>query len=468
MVKREVYLKTIWNPYPAVSGKVFSPRDVGKEFQSISAGGAPKSMSFRLGARLLMLEKHPEPKPQSIVAEALVEQDGMVLKVFFENNSEALMLHNGFSIFDVLKPGDLLLIECDWRKTRVIPELFQRLEGVIAQKVKLLAPTKGEPLKTKFSVDGSRQWQLFLKLIRQVFERLDFVEVRTPTLVPSPGMEAHLESFSTEYRCRNQKKTFYLPTSPEFHLKKMLSMGWHRVFEFKECFRNEESGPLHQPEFLMLEWYRAFADLDSIIRDFKGILNYFKLHWPNGERLFQKVEETTVSELFKKYCEFELTTKTSKEELILLADRLEIHLAEDAKTADWDDVFFQIFLQKIEPHLGMADPIIIRNYPPSQAALARHREDGWVDRFELYWRGLEVANAFHELNDPVEQRRRFEEEKNTKASLGKELVPADEEFLQGLDWGMPPSGGIAVGLDRLFMAITKTSEIAQTRAFVID
>jgi lysyl-tRNA synthetase class 2 len=164
----------------------------------------------------------------------------------------------------------------------------------------------------------------------------------------------------------------------------------------------------------------------------------------------------TMSDLFKQYCHFEFTPTTTTEELRKLAHHLKVDV-ESAKSID--DYFYLIFMDKIENQWPKDRLVFVEKYPPYQAALARIGNDGWAERFEVYWRGLELGNAFHELNNPVLQRERAHEDLAKKRELGKKEIQLDEEFFAALDYGLPPAAGIAVGLERLYMALFKISEI---------
>jgi len=353
-----------------------------------------------------------------------------------------------FLASEVLAEGDLIAIEMSGGKVRSLEVLAPNLLG---ENPAFLNP--------EFDTGKSLKWSQFLEMVRDFFESRKFIEVRTPTLVKSPGLEPHLDPFETEWSVGSQKTNFYLPTSPEFHLKKMLSLGWKNIFELKDCFRNGEIGPHHQAEFLMLEWYRSFETLDAIIADVKDLFQEVASRF---EIPPQDFVVTTMKDLFKKHLGFELTPTTKREELLGLA--LKINIATDP-TDTWDDLFFKIFLEKIERSLGIDHPTIVKDYPPSQAALAKINGDGWGDRFEFYWKGVELANAFHELTDPREQRERFKKDQEQKVSLGKKLVPVDPEFLEALDYGLPPSAGIALGMDRLFMLLVGAHSLEGTRCF---
>lgn len=375
----------------------------------------------------------------------------------------------------VLVPGDLICLKIE--TSRCEAPLLR------AREILVLAPyaagtSAGDNAMAEFpanaamsfSVARSRQWAWFLQAIRDFFRALDFVEVMTPTLVSSPGSEPFLDPFLTRWQGPDVAKTLYLPTSPEFHLKQMLVRGWSRIFELKTCFRNGESGDHHQPEFLMLEWYRAFADLDAIVDDVKCLFVYLSQRLRNEAAALgataaevAELRMTTMARLFAdRFDGFRLRPTTSINELRDLAGKEGVAVAQ---TDGWDDLFFKIFLEKIERGLGFEAPLLIRGYPPSQAALARLDEEGFADRFEIYWQGLEIANAFHELNDPVENERRLRSDIEKKRSLGKPTIPVDENLVRALRCGLPPSGGIALGVDRLFMAFFGIRSIQETRAF---
>jgi len=308
-----------------------------------------------------------------------------------------------------------------------------------------------------------KQWESFVSHVRCFFKSKEFLEVRTPTLVPCPGMEPHLLPFETTWVLGQQKKTFFLPTSPEFHLKKLLSSGVDRLFEFKDSFRNGELGEHHQPEFLMLEWYRSFSGIEAIQEDLKDLISSLSKTFLKKEL---KIECTTMEELFQNHLDFLLRVSTSQEELMALAHR--VGLGDSLSAQDtWDDVFFKIFINKIEPQFKNR-ALLVAKFPPSQAALATLTEDGWAHRFEFYWNGLEIANAYNELTDAQEQRLRFQKDQKLQKELGRAPLDIDEELLEALEIGLPPCGGIALGMERLYMALFSVKRIQEVRAFALS
>lgn len=340
-----------------------------------------------------------------------------------------------FKASDVLVEGDLVAL---------LPQKFAIL----------LAPnlTAKRPKAQLWS--EHKKWQTFIESVRQVFIRKSFQPVKTPTLVTCPGTEPSLDVFETEFQLESKSKTFFLPTSPELNLKKLLADGAERIFEIAPVFRNGEITKRHSPEFLMLEWYRAFSNLSKIKMDVIELVEVLAIELkrpaPAGHRTY------TVAELFKTFCDFNFTPETSVEELKQLATKLNVDVS-SATTID--DYFYLIFIEKIENKWSHDELVFVEKYPPYQAALARIDKDGWAERFEVYWRGYELGNAFHELNDPAVQRIRSNEDLLKKKAMGKKAIGLDSSFFEALDYGLPPSAGIAVGLERLYMSLTDTPEI---------
>ncbi len=311
-------------------------------------------------------------------------------------------------------------------------------------------------------------WMAFQAHVREFFISHQFSQAETPTLVSSPGLEPYLEPFKTQLHSNGSVFIKYLPTSPEFHLKRLLVAGWKKVFEIKKCFRNGEFGRYHQPEFTMLEWYRVDEDLESLQKDVELLLRSSQ-EWAKRREVEQIagsaisfIQFETMASLFQKVLDFHLFPHTSEEDLRQLLESLSINFKEDD---EWDDLFFRAFLEKIEPYLKGQQGVFISNFPPSMAALAKIGADGWAQRFEFYCQGVEIANAFYELVDPDEQVKRFKKDLEIRKRLGKEPVPIDEDFIQALREGMPDSSGIALGLERLFMVIMGIDDMREFKIF---
>ena len=305
--------------------------------------------------------------------------------------------------------------------------------------------------------------------LRAWFAARDFVEVETAILQASPGNEAHLHAFSTELIAPDQRRVrLYLHTSPEFACKKLLAAGETRLFSLARVFRNRERGALHHPEFTMLEWYRANEPYGVLVDDCAALLaaaaeaaqtKRFTFRGREADP-FAPPERLTVAEAFRRHAAIDLLATLGETEALAAAARAQgIRVADDDS---WADVFSRVLVERIEPNLGLGRATILDEYPVSEAALARPtaHDPRVAERFELYVCGVEVANAFGELTDAAEQRRRFELEMAEKQRIHGERYPVDEDFLAALA-AMPPASGIALGFDRLVMLATGAARIEQ-------
>jgi elongation factor P--(R)-beta-lysine ligase len=341
---------------------------------------------------------------------------------------------------DVLEDGDLIAI-------------------MPANQIILLAPNlTGRPVRDE-KWPEIKTWFEFLTHVRKFFQEKRFQEVKTPTLVECPGTEPSLEVFETQFENGNQSRKYFLPTSPELNIKKLLAEGAERVFEIAPVFRNGEKTEKHEPEFTMLEWYRSFSAFSPIKMDMIELIEQMA----DALKVPRPIEvlSFTVPGLFKQYCNFDFKPTTTLEELKVLAQKLNV----DVQSAtSIDDYFYLIFMEKIEYQWPNDRLVFVEKYPPYQAALARIGADGWAERFEVYWKGLELANAFHELNDPAAQRLRSKEDLEKKVKEGRKPIELDEKFFQALEYGLPPSAGIAVGLERLFMALMDIKKIQKLKS----
>jgi len=311
--------------------------------------------------------------------------------------------------------------------------------------------------------------------VRQFFVERGFVEVETPALVDSPGMEPHLSALETNCTLPDgKKKKKFLHTSPEYSMKKLLGAGWGKIFQICRVFRDGEVGLTHQIEFTMLEWYRAHADYRKIMEDCEELIGHLaeRVLGRNeisyqGKRIdftppFQRL---SVARAMSLYAGVDIERNRDAHSL-LEEVRSKGYRFDPDGTYSYDDIFFKVFLEAVEPALGLTKPTILYDYPAGMAALARLKAGNpfWAERFEIYSAGLELANAFSELSDPLEQRRRFEEEQKLRARLGKPVYPIDEELLGALS-RMPPSAGVALGLDRLVMLFCDAPSIQEVLAF---
>jgi lysyl-tRNA synthetase class 2 len=305
--------------------------------------------------------------------------------------------------------------------------------------------------------------------LRVWFGTQDFVEVETAILQVSPGNEAHLHAFATELIASDATRSrLYLHTSPEFAAKKLLAAGEQRLFTFARVFRNRERGALHHPEFTMLEWYRANETYDVLMEDCAALLaataeaaesKAFTFRGRSADP-FAAPERLSVADAFRRYADIDLLATLDDRDALAAAARGQgIRVADDDT---WVDIFSRVLVERIEPHLGIGRATILDEYPVSEAALARPtaHDPRVAERFEFYVCGVEIANAFGELTDAAEQRRRFENEMTEKERVHGERYPVDEDFLAALA-EMPPASGIALGFDRLVMLATGASRIEQ-------
>jgi lysyl-tRNA synthetase class 2 len=311
--------------------------------------------------------------------------------------------------------------------------------------------------------------------LRQWFAAHDFVEVETSALQISPGNETHLHAFMTEQVMPDGGRAArYLRTSPEFACKKLLAAGERRVFEFARSFRNRERGPLHAPEFTMLEWYRANGTYDVLMEDCAAIValaaevagtRQFSWRGVNVDPVAAP-ECIRVAEAFARHAGIDLLATMQaggpdRDHLAAAAKASGVQVADDDT---WGDIFSRVLVEKIEPHLGVGHATILYEYPAVMSALARPKSSDQrvAERFELYICGVELANGCTELANPVAQRRNLETQMAEKARIYGERYPIDEDFLAALAH-MPPACGVALGFDRLVMLATGATHIDQVQ-----
>lgn len=261
--------------------------------------------------------------------------------------------------------------------------------------------------------------------VRSTFRGKGFLEVETPSLIPAPAPEENIETLATE--------DGYLAASPELQMKRLLMAGYERIFQICHCFRKGEFSPRHQQEFLMCEWYRVGEGIDALMADCESLVRDAcrEIGLPSQIRLEGEWERIEIRSIYRRLAGWDPC------------------VTEDPRRFDRDMVGI------IEPSLPLDRPVFLVGYPSYQASLAQMRpgEPPIAERFELYIRGIELANGFHELTDSREQRTRFVRESDVRREKGMHEYPFDEFFLKGLEQGMPDSSGIALGLDRLVMVL---------------
>ncbi len=361
-------------------------------------------------------------------------------------------LADAFSSIDVnlasteaLRVGDLAVVSGTWTGKGLARATL--LERHAAQESR----PEGEFARLAWTGSGQRlrQRAVALAAIRHFFAARGFVEVDTPVRARTPGGDSHVEGV----RAGRQ----WLITSPEFHMKRLLVGGMPRIYQLARCTRADEAGPLHEPEFLMLEWYRGFSGQAAVMRDTeqlvasvaRALTGAAVLRAPDGRRLdaTPPYPRLTVREAFRRHAGVADATE--------LADRDE-------------DRYFQLLVDRVEPALARRRvPVFLCEYPISQASLARAApHDAQVaERFELYAGGVELCNGFGELTDADEQRRRFLRERKRRRREGRVAYPLDERLLDALREGLPPAGGNALGVDRLVALACGVGTIAEVQAF---
>lgn len=299
-------------------------------------------------------------------------------------------------------------------------------------------------------------------LIRDFFAQRDVLEVETPLLSRSSASDPYLDSItaSVRYKIGGDPRSCYLHTSPEFPMKRLLASGAGAIYQICKTFRNGESGKRHNPEFSMLEWYRPGFCLADLMQEIKDLLALVL-----GTT---DIQELGYRDAFVNYLEID--------PFEIPIDALEAcarqHAAYEGPSLRRDDYLNLLLSVVIEPCLGQSQPIFLTGYPASQASLAQTgvSDDGHAiaQRFELYFKGIELANGYYELTDAKEQRKRFQQDNAVRRDLKLPLIPPDDYLLSALMHGLPASSGVAFGLDRLLMIKLGVSSIAEVLAFPID
>ena len=308
---------------------------------------------------------------------------------------------------------------------------------------------------------GLRRRALLTAGTRAFFIARGYTEVETPYAVPTPGEEVFLRPFRTELISLNgEHRPLFLHTSPEFAMKKLLAGGAGRIFQLARVWRNGEQGELHAPEFTMLEWYRPGADMEALIAETEAYLRAVlqPLVTCRGVTTdLARFERLTVADAFKRHAGFDLLATAGDGPALAAAAGTTLRPGEA-----WQDLFFRLLLERIEPHLGRAFPTFLTHWPASEAALARRdpADPRVAERFELFLCGIELANAFVELTDPVEQRARFEADRARRRARSGPDWPLDEDLLAALAAGLPPCAGLALGFDRLAMIAAGAQHLA--------
>jgi elongation factor P--(R)-beta-lysine ligase len=320
-----------------------------------------------------------------------------------------------------------------------------------------------------------------LAAVRAFFASGGFIEVATPALQISPGLEPHLKAFATRLHEPGAGAAVprYLHTSPEYAMKKLLAGGMEKIWQLAPVFRDGERSATHHPEFAMLEWYRVGATYRALMVDCENLLRAAQAAATGGQGEGRQgqiswhgrsadarlpFERLAVADAFARYAGIDMLATAPDPlcpDFALLAAAAERIGIPPHQGDDWEALYFRIFLERIEPRLGIGAPTILYDYPAAMAALSRRKpgDPRLCERFELYVCGLELANAFSELTDAGEQRTRFLADQAKKQALYGETYPIDADFLAALDHGLPDCAGIALGFDRLVMLCTGAERI---------
>ena len=390
------------------------------------------------------------------------------------------------------------------------PQPVAAPQPAAALELLLRPPERGSPFPPlsgdwfRLRRDGQRLLNLerrarILAATRRFFEERGFLEIEAPLLCPSPGLELHLAAFRVTPGLPDGRGgsagDAYLITSPEYQMKRLLTAGLRRIYSLGKVFRSGELGPHHNPEFTMLEWYRAFAGWQAVADDVAALCEELALLLHGRPALDYRGQlldvhtpwpAMTVLEAVERHARLRLRGDEPVDELLAKIRAAGYPVPAPARPSaeeperrvhSWEDLFFSVFLDHVEPRLcappmdgAPARPLILYDWPAPLCALARKKpgNPAVVERFEAYALGLELCNGFGELCDEAEQRQRLERDAQERAQRGLPVYPTDERFLGALAEGMPPSGGVALGIDRLVMLLCSAAHIRDVLPFTAD
>ena len=282
-----------------------------------------------------------------------------------------------------------------------------------------------------------------IQATRSFFIDKDYLEVETPIRIPAPAPEAHIDAV--------ESVDWVLQTSPELCMKRLLAVGCRRIFQICKCFRQAERGHRHLPEFTLLEWYRAGSNYEGLMDECEDLINSIARKIGSEDILVYQGEKIKLSPPWRR---------------MSVEDAFEKYGTHSLEAALKQDQFDEMMVTQIEPHLGHTRPVFLYDYPAACGALAKlkSQDSRYAERFELYMAGVEICNAFSELTDPVEQRRRFAQEQDRRRRAGKPIYPLPETFLAALK-DLPTAAGNALGIDRLVMLFADAKHIDEVMAF---
>lgn len=317
-----------------------------------------------------------------------------------------------------------------------------------------------------------------LETVRRFFRGRGYWEVETPVLSRDVVIDAHLDPFCVETAVGRRSETWYLQTSPEFHMKRLLAAGATEIFQVSRVMRLGELGRLHNPEFTMIEWYRVgdthheqMDCTEALVRSVFVRAGELQVRDADVRRPFdfsstRPFLRISYDEAFERFAGRRVLRCTTNE-LAALAERHGVSAPPGLAPDDRDGWLNLLLACVVEPHLGKSEPTFLYDYPASQSALARVREDDppVAERFELYLEGVELCNGYHELTDPHELRRRMRVQSESRAKEGLRDLPHDNRLLDAMDAGLPASSGVALGFDRLAMLALGKETLSEVMAF---
>jgi lysyl-tRNA synthetase class 2 len=309
------------------------------------------------------------------------------------------------------------------------------------------------------SLDLLRQRAELLALVRQFFAARGVLEVETPLLAQYSVTDPYMEVI-TAVNPQHSGADYFLQTSPEYAMKRLLAAGSGPIYQLAKVFRRGEKGSRHNPEFSMLEWYRPGFEQTQLMDEIADLLAVVSITGP--------CQRLSYREVFVDALGVDPHSSNCQQLAAIARAQLDVQMESDQR----DDWLNLLLAELIEPQLGATAPVFIYDYPATQAALARVTEDDQgvpvARRFELYYRGIELANGYDELTDVVEQRRRFEQDQLLRARMNKPAREADPRLLAAVAQGLPACAGVALGFDRLLMLASGASHIDQVLAFPVD
>ena len=349
-------------------------------------------------------------------------------------------------------------------------------EGIIdVNQVRLLASSRADWCQgdwSRFHANGlwanMQVRAAVLDAVRDFFRDMGFLAVETPTLARASAQEQHIQLFATEYQGDKSQEQLYLAPSPELYMKRLLGVGFERIYQIGRSYRNGELGPQHNPEFTLIEWYRAYASYAEIMADVEHLVAHVAesvlgrstvIRAGLEIRLQPPWERLSVRDAFVHWAAVDLDACADAESLFRRARTLGYDSARQEDS--WEDLYHKIMLERVEPELAKLGAVHLFDYPRQLAALAKLKEGdpAVAERTEAYLGGVELSNGYTELNDPTQQRERFVRGARSGGA------PVDEAFLAAMERGIPPAGGVALGLDRLVMIIAGASCLEEVVAF---